>query len=359
MGVPYTKTKTSISLVINWVSQVIPHTHHNFDAICAAVEDPNTTEDDLIKLIDLNAGLRGVAGSDIQIVNGKLYFRGYECNDSLAQLITSFYKNGTPEAAAPFENFMLKVRANPDPRAAQGLFDWVVAGKLPITPQGDILAWKGVREDYYSIKSGKKGRLLHTVGSVVEEPRTDCDSNPNQTCSRGIHFASLEYIKNGHYVGGGSRIMAVAISPEDVVAFPNDYNLSKGRCCRLMVVGEVPRDQIATFYPNHGKLGQVYDGWNYKSPMPVGTSSGMAAVAGELGVAPAVPKAPRTDGNIAAGQVWTNRRGDRVTIASIDGGPAAYPVKDSTGNVYTTRGHFNSDRDVSQLDLVTLVTDVH
>jgi hypothetical protein len=46
----------------------------------------------------------------------------------------------------------------------------------------------------------------------------------------------------GSYGGGSDRIVIVKINPMDVVSIPKDYNNAKGRCCRYIVVNEVPND---------------------------------------------------------------------------------------------------------------------
>lgn len=333
MGIPYTKTQTSLSLVVDFRPTVIPSSHPNFSKLVELVKDPNTTDRDVKPLLDIPAAINTFTGGNVTVVNGRLFYRGFEVTGNLASVILGFVKEGDTEAAKPFERFLEKAFQNPDPRAAQGLYDWVVAGGLPITPDGDILAWKAVQDDYYSIRAGRRGKLRHRIGDVVEEPRHETDSNPDQTCSVGIHFCSVEYLKNGGYASGGSRIMAVTISPTDVVAFPKDYKLSKGRCCKLTVVGEVPMAQVPEYYSGARK---VYSGWSAPAPK--------------------VTRTPRNAHGFAVGQVWAARNGDRMSISSVSRS-GSYPVKGGTA-VYTASGRFNSDTSVSQFDLVRLVTDV-
>lgn len=263
MAVAYTKTETSLAVVMDFRPVTIPYSHPNFDRLVELVRDPQTTEADIKPLIDIPAAISTFTGGNVTVTGGRLFYKGYEVKSKLASIIIGLVREGQSEAAKPFEAFMEKAFANPDPRAAMDLFEWVAASNLPITPEGDILAWKAVQSDYYSIRSGPRGKLRHMIGDVVEEPREETDSNPNQTCSRGLHFCSIDYLSSG-YAGGGSRIMAVAISPTDVVAFPKDYGNSKGRACRMTVVGEVPRDAVADYYPQ-GK--RVYPGWSGK-PTP-------------------------------------------------------------------------------------------
>jgi hypothetical protein len=312
MAIPYSMTNTSLSVVIGFVPKVIPRTHPNYDEICRLVVDPDTTEDELIDLIDIPTAISKKTGGFVSVIDGHLYYKGYEVKSALATLIMSHLSNGAENAAAPLIAFLEKAFENPDPRAAEGLFDWVNAAGLPITTEGNILAWKAVQSDYFSIHSGRNGRLRHMIGDVVEEPRHETDSNPDQTCSRGIHFAAASYLPN--YANGGSRIVAVEISPTDVVAFPRDYNLAKGRACRLKVVGEVPLNDVPTFYPQGQK---VYDGWTASTTL----------------AKPAKPP-------FAVGQIWRNRNGDTIELVSTSSGidGPEYPLEDKFGETYTPVG---------------------
>jgi len=64
------------------------------------------------------------------------------------------------------------------------------------------------------------------LGETVAMPREECDSNPNNTCSRGLHVGSMAYVK------GNNLILNCLVSPADVVSVPRDYNNTKMRCCR-------------------------------------------------------------------------------------------------------------------------------
>ena len=66
-------------------------------------------------------------------------------------------------------------------------------------------------------------------------PRNQVDENKDRTCSSGLHFCSYDYL--AHF--GGERIMVLKINPKDVVSIPTDYNNSKGRCARYLVVDEL------------------------------------------------------------------------------------------------------------------------
>lgn len=420
MSVPYTRTATSLTVICNFRSTVIPSSHPNFKTLCELVTKVNTTEREIMPLLDIPTAITNFTGDEIKVVNGKLYYRGVEVKDNLAQVILGFVKSGDLSAALPFQKFLANCRNNPDLELVSTIYDWCVKGNMPITPEGELIAWKIVGPNYMSLHSGKRGYLRHrpptdtTPGDVVTEPREECDTNRNRTCSTGIHFASLEYIEKGNYGGGltgSNRIVAVVINPADITAIPTDYNLSKGRCCKLTVVGEVEKPKVKSFYDDAGR---VYGGW---SAQPVAPARQLRNWTGELNsgdvvttrdgqrltvtrsrptsetcslrsgsryviavfafngrsyrdddvhndrdtdVISIISRAavnPRNAAGFAVGQTVTRRNGSVVRIAAIDA-VGTYSVRDTSGNVYTATGRFNSDTSVSQFDLVRITGDV-
>ena len=76
--------------------------------------------------------------------------------------------------------------------------------------------------------------MVIKVGQPITMPREDCDSNPNQTCSSGLHVGSMEYVHDFGYDDG--VILEVLVSPRNVVAVPSDYNNTKMRCCEYFPI---------------------------------------------------------------------------------------------------------------------------
>lgn len=72
--------------------------------------------------------------------------------------------------------------------------------------------------------------MVIKLGEPVSMDREDCDSDPNQTCSSGLHVGAPGYVRNfGHR---DAYIIACLVSPADVVAVPKDYSYEKMRCCK-------------------------------------------------------------------------------------------------------------------------------
>jgi hypothetical protein len=137
----------------------------------------------------------------------------------------------------PMVLFMEKLLANPNPTAIEELFLFLDACQLPITDDGDFIAYKIVQNDYFDIYSQT---MKNEIGDILEVPRFTVDADRNRTCSSGLHFCSKDYLNHyGSSSRASDRAMLVKINPADVVAIPSDYNNAKGRTCRYEVVGEV------------------------------------------------------------------------------------------------------------------------
>ena len=158
-------------------------------------------------------------------------------------------------------NFWKNTLLNPDKTVRQQLFSFLEHNGHPITDMGYFLAYKAVAikrkydietgEEIISVKydedtgeryeetltqsmtfkpfhRGSHGMTIK-VGTPIRMPREECDSDPDRTCSNGLHVGSMAYVDDfGH---GDSVILEVLVSPRNVVAVPTDYNNTKMRCC--------------------------------------------------------------------------------------------------------------------------------
>lgn len=192
------------------------------------------------------------AAATVEIVHGQLLVNGVATSGVATDKILSFAKRKLPVKA--MMAFVARLQKNPSYRAREDMFAWIDANNMPITPDGCFLAFKIVREDYWDIYTGST--FLHTVGSVIEMPREQVDDNPNNTCSAGAHFCGEGYLPY-YGTGVGNRIVVLKIAPEDVVAFPYDYNLAKGRAYKYEVIDEMSRESVQKYI---GTLNRNYTG---------------------------------------------------------------------------------------------------
>ena len=165
-----------------------------------------------------------------EFVDGVLFEEGVQVRSAIADRMMAMYEEGFP--VDPLLAFYKNIKANPSTDSANELYGFLEKNSLPITEDGCFIAYKRVRDDY---KDCHSGTIDNSVGKTVSMERKRVNDNRNQTCSSGLHFCSHSYLKSFT----GARIVIVKINPQDVVSVPTDYNESKGRCCKYVVIGEM------------------------------------------------------------------------------------------------------------------------
>ena len=160
----------------------------------------------------------------------------------LSSLISTYSNsNKLAYVVQAFVKFIRRLEKNPVGYIIDQLADFITRGKIPITKDGMILAYKKVNADYTSIWDNK---TLHTPGTIVELSLDECDTDPNKACSSGLHVCSYEYLPcYGAMAPERIRIVVCEIDPADVVAVPNTETY-KMRCRRYKVLYDVTREAL-------------------------------------------------------------------------------------------------------------------
>lgn len=173
----------------------------------------------------------------IELTETTMLIDGIEIPDVLVEQFNRHF-----EAKIPVEHlisFIRKLRLNPSYRIRKQLWNFMeaseAAGGFTIAEDGDILAYKLVRNDFRDIYSGK---FDNSPGQIVQMDRFNVDDDPENTCSTGLHFCAYSYLSSyGSVID--NKVVLVKVNPADIVSIPTDYGFSKARCCRYKVVKEV------------------------------------------------------------------------------------------------------------------------
>jgi hypothetical protein len=175
-------------------------------------------------------------------INECVYYNGEKLPTAFAQKVKSIVRDGLP--LENFELFWKNLSDNPSSSSVKELIDFLEYKELPITEDGCFLAYKAVKEDYYSISGNietkvisgtvnEAGQIYNGIGEDIEVLRRDVDDNRSVGCSTGLHAGSLDYAR-----GYGSKLIVVKINPKDVVSVPSDCSCQKCRVCRYIVVSD-------------------------------------------------------------------------------------------------------------------------
>ena len=205
-----------------------------------------------IRLKSLYASYEG-----IEVKDGNLYVFGDPIHSTIAKRVISFIEHGLD--CVHLFKFILKLNMNPSKRAVDELYTFLEHRALPVTDNGNFLAYKAVRADYTDKYSGK---FLNTIDSVLEMPRNKVDDNKENGCSYGFHAGSVDYAKN--FMDRDGHLMLVEINPADVVSIPTDCQFQKLRTCKYKVVGEYEIDLNDPVYASRFQTDQDddVDVWN-------------------------------------------------------------------------------------------------
>ena len=201
--------------------------------------------DELYELFDVLTKVQRHFDGELEFVNGAVLYAGVPVHGVVVDRIIEFTRSGLPTKG--LIEFLKKLMKNPSQRSIEQLYSFLENENLVITNDGDVLSYKGVTTDGWSIHGDRhapviqgvmddSGRLRNWVGDVLEVRRGYVVDDPNVHCSNGLHTGSLEYSK-----ALGPRTVVVRWSPTDAVSVPSDHEAQKLRVCKYTVVGEFER----------------------------------------------------------------------------------------------------------------------
>lgn len=228
-NVPCIVTPFSISVVLDSKTHVFTKAHPNFDRVREAVKAKDW--DAIPTLVDIPKAINEFGKGKVEVRDGVVLYNNAPVHGVLTERILDMMGEGFD--VNPMLRFMEKLMQNPSETSRNELYLFLEKANLPITDDGDFLAYKAVRMDY---KDWHSGTFDNSVGKVCQMDRSKVDPNRFNLCSSGLHFCSLSYLPCFH--AGNSRVVIVKINPADVVSIPNDYDNAKGRTWRYEVVGE-------------------------------------------------------------------------------------------------------------------------
>ena len=228
--IPYILTDESLTVVIEGKAHTMRNDHPSWDKAKQALKDEEFEK--LESLFNIESAVQDYFDSEanITVQNGGVYHEGEAVHNLVVDKILDFMRNDMPYQ--PLVKFLGKLMDNPSHRAVDELYTFLEHKNMPITPEGNFLAYKGVNDDFTDKHTGK---FSNKVGEVLEMRRGGVDDDARHGCSSGFHAGSYEYAKGYAYNGG--NLMVVEINPADVVSVPYDCECQKLRTCKYKVVG--------------------------------------------------------------------------------------------------------------------------
>jgi hypothetical protein len=227
---PFIQNGHSTTLFLHGRPFTVPDTHRHYQSILEKLEAGDDEGFEELIAPPIVQALQDQ--EEFSIREGVLCYHGEpQIGNYLADKIAQLWELGKPVEAAL--NFFRKLMNNPSNRVYEELYKFMEQNEMPLTPAGNFLAYKRIRENYMDLHSGT---IDNHVGANPKLPRIKVDDNPNNTCSHGLHVCAFNYLANF----SGERVVVCEVNPADVVAIPTDYNHTKMRVTEYKVVGEIP-----------------------------------------------------------------------------------------------------------------------
>lgn len=231
--VQYIITEQSIIVVKDGEPKTINKNNQHFDLIKKFIDKKDW--DSVFEYMELGDIIVKYSNGKIKFVNEHLYVDDKILHGTLADRIIQGLT--IDMNVDKYINFLNNVADNPDKISIEGLYNFLESNCIEISYDGMILGFKVVHEDYKDIYTNE---IDNSSGKVIKMERDKIVSNPNKTCSRGLHICSSKYLKHyGCAKSGTDKIMLCKVNPRDVVSVPNDYNNSKMRVCEYKVVADI------------------------------------------------------------------------------------------------------------------------
>ena len=205
---PYILTDNSLTIVVDGKALTMEKTNPSFNEATKLLAEERF--DELPDLFDISKAVEKFADGNISVSDGEVRYKDEVIHNHVVGRILDFMEN-------------------PSRRAVNELYAFLEHKEMPLTPDGNFLAYKGVREDYTDWHSGK---FRNQVGDEHEMIRNNVCDDANIGCSHGFHAGSLEYARG---YGNGGHLMVVEIDPRDVVSVPLDCDQQKLRTAKYKV----------------------------------------------------------------------------------------------------------------------------
>ena len=227
------------------------HTHPHYAALVECVHAGDA--DEFVRLVNTGNEIQSWSEGDFECRDGYLYFEGEQVASQPTSRVIEMIQQGFPHK--PMLNYLTNLYDNVSERAVQESYTWSSHKGLPITDDGMMVGYKGVRhhtEDTIKVKNGDlhEGDLVdiytgktfrNNVGDVCSMKRRQVCDDHTQGCSSGLHVGTYKYACD--WAGNAGVVVLVKFNPKDIVSVPSDCNCEKMRVSEYEVIA-IAREQL-------------------------------------------------------------------------------------------------------------------
>ena len=243
--VPYTLSEDSITIVWEGKPYTIRKDNANFSEVRRALFEARY--EDVGDLLDLKKAVEDFVDGEVEVKNEVVYYHGHRLHGVVVDKLIDMMRQGMKDSA-PIINYIKNLMENPSSNSIEELYTFLGYRSLPITPEGKVLGYKGVKDDFYSSTgnadtivvqgtTNESHQIFNGVGETIEVSRRCVDDNKDNHCSFGLHVGSYDYA-NG-WAGEDGRLLMVEFDPQDAVSVPTDCDFQKLRVSKYKVIADI------------------------------------------------------------------------------------------------------------------------
>lgn len=220
----------TITCIVDGQVYTINTRRNEAEEICEILNDPNPDTDRLKLLFNRASAIESYCHNEVVVKGNQVFYEGKPIHNSVTKRILDFMSRGLPYK--PLIAFLKRLMKNPSMNSVEQLYPFMEHVGLQITSEGMIIAYKGVRDNYYDCHSGT---IRNMPGDSPESlRRNEVDDDPDVGCSYGYHVGSWQYAHTF-----GRRVMRVLVDPAEIVSVPHECANQKVRCTYYEVLDEV------------------------------------------------------------------------------------------------------------------------
>jgi len=245
---------------------IFDHTHPHYAALveCTHTDD----EDEFVRLFNTGHEIENWSEGEFEFRDGFLYFEEEQVASQPTSRVIEMIQQGFPHE--PMLNYLTNLYDNVSERAVQESYTWSSHKGLPITDDGMMVGYKGVRVhsgNTINVKNGElnEGDLVdiytgktfrNNVGDVCTMRRRQVCDDHTKGCDTGLHVGTYEYACN--WAGNTGVVVLVKFNPKDIVSVPSDCNCQKMRVSEYEVIA-IAREQLEEAVYDHEDEDDDYD----------------------------------------------------------------------------------------------------
>ena len=239
------------TVTLNGQPHLFDPSHPHYTSLIQCVHTGDA--DEFVNLLNTGLQVENWSHGDFEFAEGILLFEGEQVAKDPTNRIVECMQQGFPHEF--MLNYLTNLYDNVSERAVQESYKWSSHKGLPITEDGMLVGYKGVRTYAGETIQGKNGEIKegdlvdiytgnsfrNNVGDTASMKRRQVCDDHTQGCDSGLHVGTYDYACN--WAGNAGVVVLVKFNPKDIVSVPSDCNCEKMRVSSYEVIS-VAREQL-------------------------------------------------------------------------------------------------------------------